>query len=158
MAGTLFGLGLSQQNDLNGKPMPGCKLYIYAAGTTTPSAVYRDSGLSLLLPWPLIADANGRLPQFWLADGAYKAILTDASNVPQFAEDNVVAIGPSSGSGGGGPAIDPTTIAQVGDMLFKPGPAVFRDGWVIGNGTTIGGTLSTATQLADDVKALALYT
>ena len=127
MAGTLFGLGLSQQLDLNGKPMNGCKLYIYKAGTTTPVNVYRDTALSLLLPWPMVGDANGRLPQFWLADGVYKALLTDGMNVAQFTEDNVLAIGASSGTSPG-TTVDPTTILQTGDFKFRPGAAAFHAG------------------------------
>jgi len=148
MAGTLFGLGLSQQHDINGSPMPGCLLYVYQAATTTPVTTYRDNGLSLVQPWPLVSDAAGRLPQFWVPDGTYRARLTNSVGAVQFDEDNVLAIGPSTGAGGGGPAINPDSILSTGDVKWKPGAEILT-GWVRANGKTIGDASSGATEMHD---------
>src|SRR5262245_65746278 len=93
-AGTLFGLGLSQQLDENGKPMSGAKLYITAQNTTTAVDVFKDTGLTQLHPHPIVADANGRIPAFWVPSDIYYGVrLTDKNDVEQFDEPSVLAIG-----------------------------------------------------------------
>jgi len=79
MAGSLPGIPLSQQFDANGSPLRGALLYIYAANTTTPQDSFLDSGLTIKNPWPLQADATGRLPMLYLADGAVHVRLTDST-------------------------------------------------------------------------------
>jgi hypothetical protein len=76
MAGTIFGLPLSQRVDLNGVPSVGWLLYLYQANTSTPVNSYSDTALTLLNPWPIPADAYGMMRQFWLADGNYRARAT----------------------------------------------------------------------------------
>ena len=72
-------VALAQQVNGNGQPLTGALLYTYVVGTVaTPQNTYQDSGLSILNPWPLVADANGRIPMFYLANGAVHARLTDA--------------------------------------------------------------------------------
>lgn len=155
MAGTLFGLGLSQQIDANGRPMAGCLLYVYEANTTTPATTYQDFGLTagLELSFPIAADANGRLPQFWLSDGSYRARLTDSSGVVQFDLPEVLALGASSGAGAGG-GVDANAIYQTGDV--KPRYATgTHSGWVRMNGRTIGSATSGAAERANaDCQAL----
>jgi hypothetical protein len=157
VAGTLFGLPLSQQMDLNGTPMAGCLLYVYEGGTTTPADAYSDTGLSNLLPFPLTADSNGRLPQFWLADGTYRARLTTSTGVLQFDTDSILAIGASSGGGGGGSTVDEDAIFQTGDWSFRL-LGGSRPGWVRLIGRTIGSSTSGATERANaDTQALYEY-
>lgn len=150
MAGTLFGLGLSQQHDGNGLPMAGCLLYVYDANTSTPATTYKDSGLTAGQehPFPIEADANGRIPMFWVADGTYRARLTNAAGVEQFDEDNILAIGPSSGEGGGGGGVDATAIFATGDVLWRPVTGT-RSGWVRANARTIGSATSGASERAN---------
>lgn len=153
---------LSQQFDALGKPLAGCKLYIYAAGTTTPQSAYQDTALTNTWPNPLICDSAGRLPQFFLADGLVKIRITDKNGVPQAYAgqgqiDNVLVIGPSSGGGGGGGSIDPTTILQTGDIKSRYGTGI-HTGWVRLNGRTIGSATSGATERANaDAQALFEY-
>src|SRR6185369_683778 len=97
MAGTLFGLPLSQRVDINGLPLSGCLLYVYDAGTSTPADTFQDFGLtaSLVLPFPIEADSSGMIPQFWVADGSYRARLTTSGGELIFDTDGIQAIGPS---------------------------------------------------------------
>jgi hypothetical protein len=145
---------LSQQLDRNGKLLAGCKLYIIQAGTTsTPQNAYQDTGLTLPHPNPILCDASGRLPAFYLADGQIKIRLTDRNEVTQVVADNILVIGPSSGGGGGG-GVDPTTVMQTGDFKAAYGNAPIS-GFVRCNGRTIGGAVSGATERANsDTSAL----
>jgi microcystin-dependent protein len=159
MAGTLFGIGLSQQHDVNGVPMSGCLLYLYEANSSIPVIAYRDTGLTAgqELPWPVEADSNGRIPAFWLPDGSYRARLTDSSGVVQFDELNILALGPSSGGGGGGSPADPNSLATTGDVWWRPVNTT-RTGWVRLNGRTLGNSTSGATERANaDTQSLYEY-
>jgi hypothetical protein len=154
-AGTVPGFSLTPQFDLTGKVMPGCLLYVYQAGTVaTPQNAYQDTGLANLQPNPMVCDASGRLPQWFVADGLIKLRLTTSIGTQVFVGDNLLVVGPSSGGGGGGGTIDPTTIAQTGDLktTYGTGPIT---GWVRMNGRTIGSATSGATERANaDVQAL----
>ena len=64
-----------------GVPIPGGKVYFYAAGTTTPQAAYADDGTTPLAN-PLTLDANGAT-DFRLGTGlSYKIGLTLADGTP----------------------------------------------------------------------------
>jgi hypothetical protein len=158
MAGTLFGLGLSQQHDVNGLPMSGCLLYLYLAGSTTPAIAYSSPSLAAGLerPWPLVADSAGRIPAFWLADGAYRARLTDAAGIVQFDEPSILAVGSGSGDVFVS-STPPEAILSTGDVLWVPA-ATTRVGWVRLNGKTIGSASSGAGERANaDCQALFEY-
>jgi microcystin-dependent protein len=155
-AGTVA-FSLSQQLDQYGKPLSGCLLYTIQAGTTsTPQNSYKDTALTLVHPNPMVCDAFGRLPQFFLADGQIKIRLTDKLGNAVLTQDNILVIGPSSGGGGGG-SIDPTTIAATGDVKASYGTGTLT-GWVRMNGRTIGSSTSGATERANlDTQALFQY-
>jgi len=151
LAGTIFSLALSQQMDSQGKPLLNAPLFVYAANTSTPADTYEDYGLEIANPWPLRTDGNGRLPPFWLEDGAYRARLTDeAGAVVYFDIPFVQALGPSEGSegGGGGGSVDADAIFQTGDMKWRPTSGTLT-GWVRANGRTIGSATSGATERAN---------
>jgi len=155
MAGTI-NLALSQQFDMDGEPLGGGLLYFFAAGTTTPQSAFQDQLLTILHPNPVVLDASGRVPMFYLADGNIKIRLTDDSGVVVMAADNLLVIGPSSGGGGGG-GVDPTTVMAPGDIKarFGTGPL---DGFVRCNGNTIGSAVSGSTERANaDCQALFEY-
>lgn len=157
MSGTLPTLSLGQQLDSNGRLMIGGKLYFYAANTSTPQSAYQDTGLTIAHPRPIVLDANGRCPSFYLADGSVRARLENSSGVPQFDEAALLVIGPSSGGGGGGSSVDATTIFQTGDTLWLDQQGT-RDGWVRDNGRTIGSVTSGGTERASaDTQALFLF-
>ncbi|MGJ5075497.1 hypothetical protein [Bradyrhizobium oligotrophicum] len=157
-AGTVPGFNLTPQFDKSGKVMPGCKLYVYQAGTVaTPQNAYQDSDLTILQTNPIVCDASGRLPQWFVADGLIKLRLTDKNGLEAFAGDSLLVIGPSSGGGGGGGSVDPTTIAATGDVKAMYGTGTIT-GWVRMNGRTIGSATSGASERANsDVLALFTY-
>lgn len=146
MAGTI-NIALSQQFDTQGRPLSGGLLYFYAAGTTTPQTAYQDTDLSIPHPNPIELDSSGRVPMFYLADGDIKIRLTDDSGVTQISQDNLLVIGPSSGSGGGS-SVDPTKIASTGDLKAKYYNGAIS-GWVRCNARTIGNAVSGASERAN---------
>jgi len=150
-------VALAQQVDVNGRPLVGALLYLYVVGTVAqPQLAFQDTGLTVPLPWPVQADANGRLPMFYLADGAIHARLTDANGSVQFDYPSMLVIGPSGG-GSAGAGVDPTTIFSTGDIKFRPTGETLS-GWVKLNGLTIGSSLSGATGRANaDTQALFIY-
>jgi microcystin-dependent protein len=159
-----FGAGtipysLSQQFDKFGHVLAGCKLNIIQAGTVgTPQIAYQDTALTIPVPGgsQITCDAAGRLPQFFLADGNIKILLTDANGVIQVTADNILVIGNSSGGGGGSP-VDPTTVLATGDIKATYGTGVLT-GFVRLNGRTIGSATSGATERANlDTQALFQY-
>jgi hypothetical protein len=148
MAGHIAGLGYSQRMDVNGDPLAGAKLYIFDAGTSTPSSVFEDYALSIEHTHPITADAAGIIPMFWVDDGFYRARLTDSSGNEIFDDDNIAALGPSSGSGGGGGSSTPeSAIFTTGDMLWNA-VSGSRTGWVRCNARTVGSVASGATERA----------
>jgi hypothetical protein len=156
VAGSLFGLGLSQQQDSLGVPISGALLYIYAAGTSTPSVTYADFALSSVQTWPIAADSAGRIPQFWVADGSYRARLTTSAGVTVFDETSITAIGASS-SGSGSASADTSTVFQTGDPIWVPVIGT-RSGWVRANGRTISSGSGAGTERANgDTQALFEY-
>lgn len=156
MAGSISLAG-AQQFDVLGNLLGGAKIYWIQAGTTsTPQNAYYDTGLVSPLPNPYTLDADARIPFHYLADGQIKIRIVDGNGVTRFEQDNILVIGPSSGGGGGG-GVDPTTIAQTGDVLWLPIQGT-RTGWTRANGRTIGSAASGATERANaDTSALFSY-
>lgn len=156
IAGTIPNLPLSQQFEkTTGKFLAGGRLYFYQANTSTPQTPYKDTGLTLSHPNPIPLDAAGRIPSFYLADGSIRVRLVNKAGVVQFDEANLLVIGPSSGSGSGGPSIDATTIFQTGDVIWLDQSGT-RSGWVRDNGRTIGSATSGAAERAN-ADCLALF-
>jgi hypothetical protein len=148
MVGTIYGLGLSQQQDANGNPYSGCKLYLYQAGTSTEVTVYKDFGLTTGQEHqhPMVADAAGRIPAFWVADGSYRVRLTDSNGNEIFDESTITAIGASSGTASGG-GVSSESVFAVGDMMFTFDEGT-RSGWVKAWGS-IGNSASSGTNRAN---------
>lgn len=156
-AGIIPGISMTQQLDSLGKPLNGGKLYTIQAGTTsTPQNCYQDSGLTLAWPNPLTLDSAGRIPQVFCADGSIKIRLTNSAGVQQLVVDNILVVGPSGGSGGGG-SVDPTTILQTGQLIAMYGTDNIT-GFVRCNGRTVGSASSGGTERANaDTEALFEY-
>jgi hypothetical protein len=158
MAGTLFGLGLSQQISASGAPLSGALLYIYQENSSTPVTTYSDFTLATEQTFPIEADSAGRLPQIWVADGSYRARLTTSAGVEVFDESSVTAIGASSSSGGSSGGSSSTSNGfETGDPIWIPTTGA-RSGWVRANGRTIGSGASGATERANsDCQTLFEY-
>ena len=154
MSGTI-NLALTQQFDTQGDPLSGGLLEFFVAGTTTPQTPFQDTALTIAHPNPIILDASGRVPMFYLADGFIKIRLKDKNGVVIIAADQLLVIGPSSGGGGGGGSFDPNTVLQTGDIKCRYGTGTLT-GFARCNGNTIGATGSSATELAGPT-AQALY-
>jgi hypothetical protein len=154
-------LSLVQQFDVNGRPLAGCQVYFYVAGTVaTPQNSFQDFGLTQLNPNPLSCDQSGRVPLFWLNNGLIHVRLTDASGVVQL-DTTMQVLGPSSGGGGGGGggggSVDPTTVFSTGDIKFRPTSETLS-GWVKMNGQTVGSATSGASGRANaDTQSLFVY-
>lgn len=69
-------------------PSPGAKLYTYLAGTTTPSVVYTNSGLTVAAANPVIMSASGEAT-LYLGNRAYKFVEKDANDVTIRTIDNI---------------------------------------------------------------------
>lgn len=156
MAGLFPGICNTQNLDRNGKPLKGSVLTVYLGGTLTIADCFQDIGLAIPAQNPMTADITGRLPIFYVADGTYRIRYTDETGVAIFDFPQVPSIGASS-SGGGGAAVDPTTIFQTGDPIWVPIQGS-RAGYVRLAGRTIGSATSGASERANaDCQNLFLY-
>lgn len=156
MAGTFPGIANTQNVDANGQPLAFSVLTIYQGGTLVLADVFQDIGLAIPGQNPVTADITSRLPLFYVADGTYRVRLVDQFGVSVFDYPQVPAIG-ASASGGGGSAVDATTIFQVGDPIWVPISGT-RTGWVRANARTIGSATSGASERANaDCQNLFLY-
>ena len=160
MAGTFPGVANTQQHDVNGQPLSSCLLTVYQGGSTSALAnTYQDIGLTIPAQNPLVGDATGRVPLFFVADGSYGLRLTDQNGIQSnggFFYPQIPSIGASS-SGGGGSVVDPTTVFSTGDVKWRLEEGTIA-GWVRVNGRTIGNAASGASERANaDCQALYIY-
>jgi microcystin-dependent protein len=156
MAGTFPGICNTQQNDTDGAPLDGAIVTVYQGGTTVLASVFQDIGLSIPGQNPMVADLSGRVPLFFVADGVYRVRLSDKFGTTSnggFDYPQVPSIGASS-SGGGGTAVDPTTVLSTGDVKWRPVDDVLT-GFVRINGRTLGNATSGASERANaDTQSL----
>jgi hypothetical protein len=142
----LYPLSRYQQFDANGKLMVGAKLYLFNGGTSTPRTGYKDSSLTAPHPNPIVADAAGRLPLIYLADGFYRQRLTTSTGVQVFDDDGLPVL--SSTAGGSGTSVDPDSVYKTGDIKIRYDDQPLS-GFVRMNGRTIGSPSSGATERAN---------
>lgn len=95
MAFTLPALPL-RLTDANGNILAGAKMYVFEAGTTTPTDCYTSSALSVAHPNPLVADSGGMFDEAFFAAGTYKIRFTTAGDATIWEVDNYTV--ESSGS------------------------------------------------------------
>lgn len=132
----------------NDDPASGALAYFYAAGTSTPIAVYSDDGLATPRTQPVTATAAGRFPAIYLPYVSYRVLITDASGVAIQDFDGIANPEPPDSGGGGGVVVSADEIFQTGDTLFVEKTGT-RAGWVRDNGRTIGNAASSATERAN---------
>jgi hypothetical protein len=90
----VFGAG-AQLFTNDGVPLAGGLIYTYAAGTSTPAAVYTSSLGSIAHSNPIVLDSSGRVPsgEIWMTDNvSYKFIVKDVNLVLIGTYDNLVGI------------------------------------------------------------------
>lgn len=151
MAG-LYPLSRMQQTDSNGNLLSGARLFLFDGGTTTPRIGYRDLALTTPHPNPILADAAGRIPLVYLADGYYRQRLTSDTGTLIFDDDGIPVL--TTSSGGAGTTVDPDSVLKTGDfkIAYNDQP---QSGFVRANGRTIGSAASGATERANaDTQAL----
>lgn len=71
----------------DGAPLSGGKLYAFEAGTSTPKITYTEPTGNVASTHPIILNAAGRC-SVWLAEGAYKWMLTDKDDNVIWTKDN----------------------------------------------------------------------
>lgn len=76
-------------NPVTGAPLAGGFLYFYASGTSTPQNTYADQALATPNTNPVVLDSNGYANSVFLANLAYKVVLTDSNNVQLWTFDPV---------------------------------------------------------------------
>ena len=151
-AAGLYPLSNYQQFDANGRLMAGARLYLYDGGTSTPRTGYKDLALTSAHPNPIVADASGRIPLIYLADGYYRHRLTNSTGTMVFDQDGLPVL--TTSAGGAGTSVDPDSVFKSRDVKIR-----FDDqplaGYVRLNGRTIGSSASGATERANaDTEAL----
>lgn len=87
MAFTLPALPL-RLTDANGNILAGAKMYVFDAGTTTPTDCYTSSALSVAHPNPLVADSGGLFDEAFFAAGTYKIRFTTSADATVWEVDN----------------------------------------------------------------------
>lgn len=87
--------------DDNAEAVAGALLYVYAAGTTNPVTTYTDAALSIAHPSPIVANAAGKFPAIYVANGFYKVDIQTPLGVslPGYPEDNVAVQNTISAAG-----------------------------------------------------------
>jgi hypothetical protein len=81
--------------DNNGVILSGGKIYTYAAGTTTPQAVYTSVSGSTPHANPIVLDSAGRVPggEIWLTSGvSYKFVIETSTSILIGSYDNITGI------------------------------------------------------------------
>lgn len=116
------------------------KLYFYAAGTTTPIAVYANPGLTVSLSNPVVASADGVFPAIFINEStssSYRVIHKSAGNVSISDTDNIPA-GVSAAQIGA--ALYPRTSAEISASVvpsnFQYAPGDVRRYGAVGDGVT----------------------
>lgn len=108
-----------REDDANGFPLAGGKLYSFAAGTSTPLATYTTQGLTVPNANPTILDVSGRA-SVYIKDGVgYKFTLTDALGNQQWTEDNVQV--PQIAAAAVPSAVPPGGMVAYGGPTAPPG-------------------------------------
>lgn len=84
-----------QQEDVNGKPLAGGKIWVYLAGTSTPATTYSDKAGLVPNTNPIVLNSLGVNMQgaVWLTGGsAYKFVITDSLGTLQRTIDDVSGV------------------------------------------------------------------
>jgi|GEM_PF-3811557 len=148
-----------QISDADGVPYNGAKVYVYAAGTTTPLSVYSDPALTVAAANPIICNAAGQHPMRYIATASYKVLVTDADEAPltDWSKDNIdpgVSIGSGAlpvANGGTGATTAPAARTSLGAAAATDMATAQSD--ISNLQTWAGYTLTTRTRIAAGTTA-----
>jgi hypothetical protein len=87
-----------EARDATGNAYSGAKLYVYEAGGLVPASVFADAALSTPLTNPVIADANGRFAQIFVAADTFDVVCKTSADVTLWSDEDVDGLGDSSGT------------------------------------------------------------
>lgn len=74
----------------NGALVIGAKIFVYDGGTNTLRATYTDENLSTPHPSPMLTDANGTTPPFWVSAGTpIKVVMKNPDDTVIRTVDNI---------------------------------------------------------------------
>lgn len=71
-------------------PVPGARLYVYSAGTDSLCPIFKDSGLTVTLPNPLIANSLGEFDLCYLMDGTYRVTISKPNGEIILVQDEIL--------------------------------------------------------------------
>lgn len=77
----LLPIALMRITDDNDDPVPGAKIIIEDAGTSDDKNIFTDSTLVTAAANPIVADANGWVPERYIGTGDYKQTITTSADV-----------------------------------------------------------------------------
>jgi len=105
----------------NGEAVPGAKLYLFEADSSTPVQTYSDVLLETFHPTPIVADSTGTFPEIYVPAGSYKVDIHSDINesIQGYPSDYVHVEGAVAGAGSsdsGGLQLIPTVVCS-GDVL-----------------------------------------
>jgi microcystin-dependent protein len=121
-----------REDDQNGFPLAGGRLYTYAAGTSTPLATYTTQALTVPNTNPIVLDASGRA-SIYIPDGVgYKFVLSDTLNNLIWSEDNVQV--PKV-------AATPAALVIAPGIIAAFGGTTAPTGWLLCDGASVSTTL-----------------
>lgn len=144
MSATVYNPAPFPLYDTNGSLATGAKAYFYLANTTTPLAVYEDSGLTTAHDWPVVANAAGFMPPIFLPYVDYRVKIKNSSDALIFDADGIANPEPTDDSS----STASSQLLQTGDVLWRMSSGA-RDGFVRMNGLTLGSASSGATERAN---------
>lgn len=128
-----------REDDNNGKPLAGGRLYTYAAGTSQPLSTYFNQDLAAghENTNPVILDASGRA-NVWIQDGVgYKFVLKDALDTTIYTQDNVRVSSGGSGGGGGSPSGGGVALSVPLGAIFAFGGSVAPQRYLTCDGSAV---------------------
>ena len=131
----------------------GAEITVFDAGTLTPRTAYRDGLLNSPFAQPILTDANGCVPEIWVAGNAYKLRIVTASGVQIREVDNLpgdAAPAAAGATNGAGASTGGSGGLVTGDLQWNYGTSVIA-GRVRANGNTIGNAVSGASELASPI-------
>lgn len=155
-------------NDSNGDPVSGAKIYVYDATTTTPRAIYSDTGLSASVSNPIICNSAGRTTTdggttvglVYTAAGSYKIVVKTSADVTLYTLDNIdggIPVGSGAlaiANGGTAATTAETALANLGGASASDLADLAADVAAVTSGQTLTAGDGTASQpsytFADD--------